>query len=77
MVSQIIIQFISLLCVHHLISVFILLIIGFVVDENSKAIPNAAIVVQGIEKNITSTSRGEYWRLLTPGKYVVYASAYG
>ncbi|XP_034236718.1 carboxypeptidase D-like [Thrips palmi] len=50
---------------------------GFVMDENNNAIQNADIVVQNIEKNITSTSRGEYWRLLSPGNYVVHASAYG
>ena len=44
---------------------------------NNHPIPDAIIAVEGIEKNITTTTRGEYWRLLTPGTYKVAASAYG
>ncbi|KAJ1524156.1 hypothetical protein ONE63_010683 [Megalurothrips usitatus] len=50
---------------------------GLVVDAKGNPIPNAVVVVQGINKNVTTSSRGEYWRLLTSGLYTVYASAYG
>ena len=29
----------------------------------------ARVLVEGIHKPIVTTSRGEYWRLLSPGKY--------
>jgi carboxypeptidase D len=52
-------------------------ITGLVTDANGQAVGDANIVVVGIAKNITSTNRGEYWRLLLPGTYTVYASAWG
>lgn len=50
---------------------------GLVTDTEGQPIENAEIVVVGINKNITSTNRGEYWRLLLPGTYTVYAAAWG
>ncbi|XP_023245704.1 carboxypeptidase D [Copidosoma floridanum] len=50
---------------------------GFVVDTEGQPIEGAEIVVVGINKNITSSRRGEYWRLLLPGTYTVYAAAWG
>ncbi len=35
------------------------------------------IVVQGISKPVRSSDRGEYWRLLAPNSYVVFAQADG
>lgn len=52
-------------------------IIGFVRDENGSSIQGASIVVDGINHNVTTTSDGEYWRLLLPGNYSVYSIAWG
>lgn len=54
-----------------------ILIAGFVYDKNGNPIQGANIVVEGINHNITSTADGEYWRLLLPGIYSVYATAWG
>ena len=52
--------------------------IGLIVDkETQEPVPNAYVVVEGINKNITSTERGEYWRLLVPGKYNIQSFADG
>ncbi|CAB0034889.1 unnamed protein product [Trichogramma brassicae] len=50
---------------------------GLVTDTHGQPIEDANIVVIGINKNITSTNRGEYWRLLLPDTYTVYATAWG
>lgn len=50
---------------------------GLVTDSSGQPIQDARIVVEGINKNITSTNRGEYWRLLLPGTYTVWAAAWG
>ncbi|KAL1456981.1 hypothetical protein WDU94_001661 [Cyamophila willieti] len=52
-------------------------IYGLVVDKEGDPVPSAKITVQGINKNITVTSRGEYWRLLAPGQYTITATATG
>merc|ERR1712071_200781 len=40
---------------------------GLILDkETQEPVPKAYVVVEGINKNITSTERGEYWRLLFP-----------
>jgi len=51
---------------------------GLVQDASGYPIPDATIVVSGLEdKPIRTSKRGEYWRLLTPGIYSVYAAAFG
>ena len=42
---------------------------GIVRDAKGEPVANANIEVAGIEKNVTTSFRGEYWRLLAPGKY--------
>ncbi|XP_034490769.1 carboxypeptidase D isoform X2 [Drosophila innubila] len=51
---------------------------GLVQDASGYPIADATIVVSGLEdKSIRTSKRGEYWRLLTPGIYSVYAAAFG
>ena len=50
---------------------------GLVTDINGQPVQDANVVVAGINKNITTSDRGEYWRLLLPGTYTVYAAAWG
>lgn len=50
---------------------------GFVRDKDGKPIEKANVVVEGINHNVTTTANGEYWRLLLPGTYSVYAIAWG
>ncbi|EDW63034.2 carboxypeptidase D isoform X2 [Drosophila virilis] len=51
---------------------------GLVHDASGYPIPDATIIVSGLEdKPIRTSKRGEYWRLLTPGIYSVYAAAFG
>ncbi|XP_071636954.1 carboxypeptidase D-like isoform X2 [Temnothorax longispinosus] len=50
---------------------------GFVRGKDGKPIQRANVVVEGIDHNVTTTSNGEYWRLLLPGTYSVYATAWG
>ena len=42
---------------------------GIVTSDSGEPVANANIEVAGIGKNITTTYIGEYWRLLSPGKY--------
>jgi len=46
---------------------------GVVVDQDGEVLHDAAIQVSGLEKDMMTTSRGEYWRLLIPGTYLVRA----
>ncbi|KAJ8958532.1 hypothetical protein NQ318_002327 [Aromia moschata] len=50
---------------------------GLVMNERKEPVLDADIVVVGINHNITTSNRGEYWRLLLPGTYEMYAAAYG
>lgn len=36
-------------------------------------VPKARVMVENIKKAMVTTSRGEYWRLLSPGKYKLVA----
>lgn len=51
---------------------------GVVVDAKTKRpIRNARVFVGGINYQVSTTKRGEFWRLLTPGKYVIRVEAEG
>lgn len=50
---------------------------GLVTNERDEAVLDADVVVVGIDHNVTTSNRGEYWRLLLPGTYEMYATAYG
>lgn len=51
---------------------------GIVSDSNGNIVPNADVFVEGLEgKPIRATGRGEYWRLLVPGRHRVKAIANG
>lgn len=50
---------------------------GLVRNDKGEAILDADVVVEGIAHNVTTSNRGEYWRLLLPGTYQIYAVAYG
>lgn len=50
---------------------------GIVQDsETGKGIERAFVKVEGIDHNITTTERGEFWRLLLPGSYAITVQAY-
>ena len=42
---------------------------GIVSTESGEPVPNAYVEVAGIDKNITTSYFGEYWRLLSEGNY--------
>ncbi|XP_056640520.1 carboxypeptidase D [Diorhabda sublineata] len=50
---------------------------GLVRNEHGDAVLDADVVAEGIPHNVTTSNRGEYWRLLLPGRYKMYAVAYG
>ncbi|XP_054988464.1 probable carboxypeptidase X1 isoform X2 [Sorex araneus] len=53
-------------------------IAGVVRDKDTElGIADAVIAVEGINHDVTTAWGGDYWRLLTPGDYVVTASAEG
>lgn len=42
---------------------------GIITDENGNPVKDAIIQVSDRSKDVTTTDRGEYWRILVPGKY--------
>ncbi|KZC10088.1 Carboxypeptidase D [Dufourea novaeangliae] len=50
---------------------------GLVRDTDGQPVEAASIIVDGIDHNISTTHRGEYWRLLLPGTYLIHADAWG
>jgi len=46
---------------------------GTVVDKNGSRVSGATIKVSGIGKEMKTTQRGEFWRVLAPGSYTVTA----
>ncbi|XP_025831012.1 carboxypeptidase D [Agrilus planipennis] len=50
---------------------------GLVTDEDGTPIVRADVVVKGVGHNVTTSNKGEYWRLLVPGEYEIYVVAYG
>ena len=48
---------------------------GIVRDRNNKTVEGAFVCVEGNDKAVLTTQQGEYWRLLLPGAYLVYAKA--
>jgi len=51
---------------------------GVVRDSAGESVENAVIMVEDLEngindKKVTTSSRGEYWKLLMPGKYLISA----
>ena len=51
---------------------------GIVRDSLSKKpIEGATVQIEGVQHNVTTTNRGEYWRLALPGVYSVTARAAG
>lgn len=50
---------------------------GVVTDEHGEPILDADIIVDQINHNVTTSNKGEYWRLLVPGTYTLRAASYG
>ena len=46
---------------------------GVIKDESGAPVAGAKIVIEGNEKKVETTPRGEYWRMATPGTYRVRA----
>lgn len=50
---------------------------GIVANDKGEPVLDADVVIEGIAHNVTTSNRGEYWRLLLPGTYEMYAVAFG
>lgn len=50
---------------------------GFVKNKHGVGIHGAVIHVQGLNHNVTTSSHGDFWRILLPGIYTVTAFASG
>ncbi|XP_042883422.1 carboxypeptidase D-like isoform X2 [Penaeus japonicus] len=51
---------------------------GVVTDSvTGEGIEGAKVSVEGVNYNVTTSSKGEYWRLLLPGTYTLVAKAFG
>ena len=42
---------------------------GLVTSEAGTPLAGAQMQVEGIDKNVTTSKYGEYWRILAPGHY--------
>ncbi|XP_034945096.1 carboxypeptidase D isoform X2 [Chelonus insularis] len=49
---------------------------GIVENSEGERLEDAKIHVEGINHTVKTTVDGEYWRLLLPGEYIVYATAW-
>jgi len=54
-----------------------LVLTGIVTDAKGDPIGGAKIHVKGIDHEIVTTDRGEYWRLLVPGDHELHVTASG
>ena len=43
-----------------------LIVYSTIKDSNGQPVEGAMVEVQGIDKHVKTTERGEYWRLLDP-----------
>uniref|UniRef100_A0A182J566 Peptidase M14 domain-containing protein n=1 Tax=Anopheles atroparvus TaxID=41427 RepID=A0A182J566_ANOAO len=50
---------------------------GLVTDSAGYPIKDADVIVSGVDRNVRTTDRGEYWRLLVPGEYNIRVEAVG
>ena len=51
---------------------------GYVRDKSTgKGLNNATVEVVGIAKNVKCSQFGDYWRILSPGTYMLHFSAAG
>lgn len=48
---------------------------GIVKDSNNNPVEAAEIIVEGLNHTVQTTGRGEYWRLLSPGRYRIGVKA--
>lgn len=48
---------------------------GLVVDSLDRAIPSAKLKIRGRDFSFRASDRGEFWRILLPGTYVIQATA--
>ncbi|XP_064459226.1 mucin-5AC-like isoform X2 [Ornithodoros turicata] len=50
---------------------------GIVQDENANPVPKAFLKINGRHIGFRTTSKGEYWRVLRPGRYTIEVTAPG
>ena len=48
-------------------------VMGQIFDEECRPLAGASVMVEDRDKTVISSSRGEYWRLLLPGSYIIRA----
>lgn len=50
---------------------------GLIIDENNRPVAGAKLKIRGRDFSFQASQRGEYWRILLPGTYIIQASAEG